>query len=736
MVSVTSGEREAAVVRYVHLNGGVHGVTVREIWTGLQAPEELGDSVTLQAYHGVVDRLVKRGILVATQVQEGEPRRYAVSDATRVSLQDIEDGLRREYGAVDSGVSFDPLLVMDPGAYAEYLDGQLVFREEGMRVLRLAVAGLLQENPVDLVLRMLRDKVDDLNHLVAGLRSHGGQRADRMGTVRSRFSELRTLVHSHYGLSCLDFPTGTLDDALGGKPIAPDWGVVESALRSRVFGESALFWIHVGDNEDSVGRPFVIGGSDGSSHSMNVSGFPGGGLSDDDAGLVLTFNNALAALQLPDYLASRFEYPYHSVPLNRAAFDDPKNFAMVMARIWFPDLTDAGYEHLKQAALELVQCQVDERVVSGIADVLGDFAVSGPGRRMLLPRPVVHFRDGLVTPQVRELMWHNYCDDGVSGEVYRRIMSLWWNMLQSVAGSERQALVGVVKSTQMKAYAELINWYVARGSANRSIAGKDDGKPIALDWNRAAFSRLSDHQVMTQVMAAAELEVDSGSKMRSGSYLCSFAVMRPFPQLDGTLRYLEVEDNGWVNYFEALRDGEAERRRAYGGDPHYLETVTVADEPYVQMCRKADYVSFYVGHTAGEPAPQVPRYEFLDSLRPLGDPGEMSERVSSRMKLVVEALHDGGLTQDRDHSFMLDHQVVRLLPFVVYDAHEKSKVWGSRLSTEFRAAVFERLVERRQAGASGSQRDLVFEPIPAGEYIRRVAKLLGQSGMAEQLQLL
>ena len=84
---------------------------------------------------------------------------------------------------------------------------------------------------------------------------------------------------------------------------------------------------------------------------------------------------------------------------------------------------------------------------------------------------------------------------------------------------------------------------------------------------------------------------------------------------------------------------------------------------------------------------------------------------------------------------MLDRQVVRLLPFVVYDAHEKSKVWGSRLSTEFRAAVFERLVELRQGRASGSQRHLVFDPIPAAEYIKRVAKALGPLEAAKQLEL-
>ena len=732
---ISSRDREAAILRYVHLNSGAEGrpsgVTVREIWSALRDPVELGDRVTVQAYHGAVSRLVEQGVLTPLS-DEGSARRYVVAEDWRVSLIDIEDGLRREYGSVDDGVFFDPSRTLDPSAYAEYLDGQLTFRERGIEVLRLAVRGLLQEEPVDLVLRMFRGRVEDFNALVERYRDL----EDGEARVRSRFRELRLLVHSYYGLSVLDFPTGTAVDALKGRNIKPDWTAVEQALRHRVFGEGVLNWLDVGRAKDDAGRPFVTAGSDGSSHSKNVSGFPGSGVQDDDAGLVLTFNNALAALDLPDNLASHFDYPYHSVPLNRAAFEDPENFAMVMARIWFDDLTDAGYEHLKQAALELVQCQVDQRVVLGVANVLGDGPVLGRGRRMVLPRPAVHFRDGLVTPQVRELMWGNYCEDSVAGEMYRKIMALWWSMLQSVSGSERQVLGGVVKSTQMRAFSELVNWYVARGSAGRSIPGKVYEDAIASDWSGAAFSRLSDHQVMTQLMAAADLELDAGEQMKAGKYLCSFAIMRPFPQLDSDLRYLTVRDDDWVGYFEALRANGVKNRLEYGGDPHYLETVTVSDEPYVQMCRKADYVSFYVGHTAGDPAPQLPRYEFVDSLRPLNDEGLMKSRIASRVRLVVEALHDGGFAQDWDHSFMLDKPIVRLLPFVVYDAHEKSKVWGNRLSTEFRAAVFERLAEMRSGGGVGGQRDLVFESIPAAEYIKRVAKALGPSGMAEQLQLL
>ena len=420
-----------------------------EVWTALRDPEELGDRVTLQAYHNAIARLVERGVLTPTS-DTGNSRRYVVAEDWRVSLIDIEDGLRREGGLADGGMSFDPSRNLDPNAYAEYLDGQLTFRERGIEVLRLAVGGLLQEDPVDLVLRMFQDRVADFNALLERYRHLD----DGEARVRFRFRELRLLAHSYYGLSVLDFPTGELDDALNGDHIKPDWTMVEPVLRQRVFGERVLYWQDVGSEYDDAARPFVTGGSDGSSHSKNVTGFPGSGFQDDSAGLVLTFNNALAALVLPENLANQFDYPYHSVPLNRAAFEDPENFAMVMSRIWFDDLSDAGYEHLKQAALELVQCQVDQRVVLGVANVLGDGPVLGRGRRMVLPRPAVHFRDGSVTPQVRELIWDSYCEDSVSGEMYRKMMALWWSMLQSVSGSERQVLGGAVKSTEMRPFSD------------------------------------------------------------------------------------------------------------------------------------------------------------------------------------------------------------------------------------------------------------------------------------------
>ena len=714
---VTKSQREAAIVGYVHRNGDVAGLTVREIREGLRTSGWLEDAATLQAYHKTVSHLVS--LVKLERIGKGTgPARYIVPRAWRVSLEDIADAHSRSAGDVSGGHLLYDRSALDPDAYAEYLHGQLVFRENGKRVLRLAARGLLLENPRDLVWRMFKHKVADFNRLVSDAWVAGGRGKVSADKVKQEFENLRRLVHSYYGVSCRDFPTGTLSSALKGIEIVPDWDVVRKALEHRVFGETVLSWVGAGGAGE---RPFVVGGSDGSSHSVNVSNFPGDGLMDQD-GLVLTFNNSLAALKLWDELARLFDYPYHSVPLNRATFQDPQNAAMVLARVFFDDLTDVEYEHLKQAGLELVQCQVDERIVSGLAVVAGDGAVLGRGEHRLLPRPVVHFRDGPVTPQFRELMWEYYCAANAKGEWYRRLILLWLRMLQTVSSAERQVLVGVVKSTQMRAFSELVNWYVAFGSAECSISGKPDGEAIEPGWKDAGVWRLNDHQIMTQLLAVSVEETDAVARMSDGDYLCSCVILRPFPQLTADLRYLGLPDEGIVGYFEDQKRAAGEWRKRYPGDPHYLETVSsIADEPYVQMCRKADYCSFYVGHTGGEPALQLPRYEFVDTLRAMGSVEDMRRRITERVQLVVSALHDAGLSQDRDHNFMLNVDITRLVPFTVYDAHEKSKVWGDHLSKEFRSVIFERLAALR---GDLSKREITFEPTPATEYIRRVERVL------------
>ena len=158
----------------------------------------------------------------------------------------------------------------------------------------------------------------------------------------------------------------------------------------RVFGDRVIFFVPF--PQDLAGEPdqtYPVGGSDGSTHAGVVRAGLGAEFVEDTGNLVLTFNNSIVRVQLPEPAASDFDFPYHGVPMTRPALEDPSNKGMILARPWHPDLTDSEYEHLKKTALDVVQYRVDERVMLGTARALGNDRSRGSGR--LLPRPRVHF---------------------------------------------------------------------------------------------------------------------------------------------------------------------------------------------------------------------------------------------------------------------------------------------------------------------------------------------------------
>jgi len=130
--------------------------------------------------------------------------------------------------------------------------------------------------------------------------------------------------------------------------------------------------------------------------------------------------------------------------------------------------------------------------------------------------------------------------------------------------------------------------------------------------------------------------------------------MRPFHTLTEFFRNPLTSDYDWVEDFRKRRDRElaAYRDELDNELPHLAAVPDLAEDDFVYLCRKAHYVAFYVGQTAGEPPPIAPRYESLEGLRILGDPVAAGERIRRSQRLVVTALHRTKLALDRDHNFL------------------------------------------------------------------------------------
>src|SRR5258706_14267717 len=143
--------------------------------------------------------------------------------------------------------------------------------------------------------------------------------------------------------------------------------------------------------------------------------------------------------------------------------------------------------------------------------------------------------------------------------------------------------------------------------------------------------------------------------MEKDGFPVSCVVLRQFASLTDFFDTPVHADSDWFlklceHCFNALGASD----RFHGGFLPYHALISeddLANDSYVYLLEHADYASFYVGHTGGTPAPKIPRYEFLCSLRTTPT-SKAKEHVEHTTQQLVTALLTCHLTPDRDHNFL------------------------------------------------------------------------------------
>lgn len=273
---------------------------------------------------------------------------------------------------------------------------------------------------------------------------------------------------------------------------------------------------------------------------------------------------------------------------------------------------------------------------------------------------------------------------------------------------------GAVKTTQARLFASLLNWYISRGSS------ASHGQPLDPGWDLTRAAHIADNEAMSLLLSTLN------GRHGPGQRFVTFQVMRPFHSLTeyyfrGPARH---DARSWVEFFRAKQRREVDDYEAgiVPDRPWLTQFSDLEDEDYVYMCGHADYVSFYVGHTAGDPAPVAPRYEFLESLREKTH-DDAAERVARNVRLLVGALDRTGLSLDRDHNFMSRKELVKIIPAVVFNAHEMCKALGRQLDSELRSIILANLQGIRRAKHLGPE-EARFLPISIRRYVERYRRAL------------
>jgi hypothetical protein len=698
--SVSVDDRERAIFAYLKDPERPTGATVRDIWKVVS--KRLGDTVTQQAYYKVLGRMAATGRLdVAEDSAAPGGRRYSVA----------------AYLHADNAITLDDVYelldqIEPTDAIARVIDARDYFDERRGDVLARAAEALLDEDPRELM-------ADYLLHQITALRADlnllaSDELRDRMleGRVAIQLRDLHLMAYRYLGLSraALDAPPEAASAQAGEDraEITVDESQLHAEIARRVFGDTAIRLI---DTDAETADPqawnrITVAGSDGSTHASVLQIATAAPYTDDFGSDVVTFNNSVVYVQAaPARPREADRNMYYSVPVNRTAIDDMSNRGMVLAPFMFRYLSESEYEHMAKCATDVVQWRADEAVFLGTARALGD--------GNLLPRPSVHFRDGTITPQEREYghyrRWNEY------GEMVREGIARSRTILDRImsAPAPPPVFAGAVKTTQAKLFSTLLNWYIAYGSRRRF------GQPIDPHWDATRAAHIADNEAMSLLLSTLN------ARRPPGGYYVTFAVMRPFHSLTEWYRQpRDDEPRSWLDFFERKRDTE---KRIYdSGDVSempYLATVPdIADENFVHMCVNADYVSFYIGHTGGDPPPTAPRYEFLESLRNMS-PGEAADRVDRNITMMVTALEKTKLSADLDHNFLSRKTLAKLVPFVIFEAHEKCKALGRVLEAELRSIVIANLLGLRRA-RDLQPGDVRFLPLSIRRFVERYASAI------------
>ena len=692
-------EREQAIFRYLRGIDRAVGATVRELHEHLtvmgaavQGGGEVRDTVTVQAYHKLVTRLVLDGRLVEVGEPGADAQRYALAPAlhadTALTLDDIDQ------------IAFE---LKPTEAIAALIDAREYVGASRDTVLRRAAIALQKVPPRDLVRDMILSKVDLYNAHVDEWHAHGGDDERHRRLLKAARADLEIICYRWFGLSAdaVRVPPASSVSVSGTGAVAVtcDPDRLANELSLRVFGDTVIQHVAVANRsapEDWAN--VVVAGSDGSTYSSVMSIDTAKAFVDDGGSEVVTFNNSIVYLHMEGLNRERHASRVYSVPITRSAIDSPTNAGMVMAPFMYRELADGEYEHMAKCATDVVQWRADERVFIGDAPALG-----GDGRR--LPAPRVHLRDGTVTLQEREV--NHYQRNDAYGDMVRAGVLLSYQILKHIK-SRRQPPVfaGAVKGSQLHLFATIINWFIAHGHPASGVPPVDPG------WDVSRAAMLADNEAVTMLLATL-------AAGRGDGYFCTFAVSRPFHALTDMAReYAHEMPDIWV---EKLRDRQNDHLGKPMMDSYWKTVDVIEDDPYVRMCEEADYVMFYIGHTAGDPLPLAPRYEFLESLRPAGAE-EAGARVRRNVELLVAALDHTKFTPDSDHNFLTGKRLVKIVPSVVYRAHEYCKALGRRLETELKSMIVANL--HRLGLARRANDDAVsLRPLNARRFFEREARL-------------
>ena len=690
-----SFDRKVREALFLELAAQPNGVTVRTVF---ERARERGDQATEEAYYNLARRLEHRGLLVPARGEE-RPKRYSVGqavDAQWLEEEDLADLVSEEY----------PLLTLPIWREAQRQINEVP--EELWVELRQRLLG---ENAQDLFARAIESYCNDLD---AGFRLicneinlDSGQQplARRKEELRNTLQLLRALVRDCLGISqeAISLPTSMEMGLEAAQKSVEDTSVVtvnsellRDELSRRISDESFIVPVAPDDQ-----RAYLTAAVDGSSRAgMIFSGGPPGDFFVGHSPMI-TVNTCAGQINRSVRMDGKQFPAFLRLPEKPEDMQQRDNRYTFMAKIFFPDLSDAQYMHAVWNAMDGLEARVTLRV-------LGRWITSN-GKVEVPPADVV-LRDGTVSPQDRDFA--HYRDLSTYGRIVRDCIETNWDITRKCR-DDAQTVAGVVKTAQLRVFGPILSWYAAQ------LAGREK-RSILATWPMRTLNLIPDQVLLTRLLTAG--------KARGDESLRTCLVLRPFHALTG-LSYSRELPPGDKIIDRGPRNESDSDGRASGDETLFWRDYFRRDaDPYVQMLRNVWYGSFFLGAVPRLDAERyLPRMELLVPASTAEDSTQSLRTAKVHLNRLLGALEQHGFEVSLEHSMFRDTSYVEVLPALLIRVHETVKLWAQELMSriqEYVGGVLSRYVRTKQ------MRNLRVRP-----FTRAELKLLLEELKAERKRL-
>jgi len=609
-----------------------------------QRATEMGDSVTQEAYYNLARRLIHRGLVVTSETEKGI--RYtqgAGADARWLEEDDLGALVDPDY----------PLLA-------------LTIWDESRRSINEVPESLWSELRERLKGRSARELFndaivsycDDFHAQIAILEELERNPSPELASLRREAENSRQLLlrFVKYGLGISDeaihLPL-SIDLAIQEYRNAPsntyvNRDLVQHELRRRVSDESFI----VDVEEVPSARNLLVGAVDGSTRG-GVLSFLG---DDGDFGIghapMIAINTSVGQINRSLQDGSRLTPIFLRLPEKPEDMQRQDNSFTVMAKLLYPDLSDAQYMHSVWNAMDLLETRAALRLLH---------RWDGPKRQIEVPPSDIVLRDGTVTPQDRD--FNHYADMSSYGRIVRETIALNWQIARK-GRDDGQTLAGVVKAAQLSVFAPVINWFASQ-------VVNDGGQILA--WPMQTMNMVPDQVILSRLLTA--------ERKKSAQWTRTCVVQRPFHAVTNYARTYSRRnppaERLLQDYNEALQRGESvSQEKQIFWESHFRPE---SDE-YVKLLKHVYYASFFMGAVPRlDVEKTLPRLEFVVCSSTAEDDADPWSSAVPHRDRLIQALREIGFEVSAEHTMFQSRAKIDVLPKLLIRVHDTVKLWAAEL---------------------------------------------------------